>query len=273
MKTHASLIFGFALALFTPAARAQTPPTIACTAEQTVECSTTNALVEATVQDLDGDGLLVMWSVNGSLAQTNLVEAGGSSNGVTLSLTFPFSLGTNEVLVEVTDDGSNVVTCTSFVVVQDTTPPVIHSITASPTTLWPPNHKMRPIGLTVVADDTCGSVEWEITSITSNEPEDGLGDGHTAPDWCIKQPNKAWVRAERAGRGTGRVYTLTVTASDESGNTASGSVEVRVPHDRGHGKPYKGKHDDEGYEDTKGKNKDKGKSTGNGNGNGKGKKK
>ena len=268
-------MLSFGLALFTYGAPAQTPPTLACTAEQVVECPATNALIEATVQDLDGNALLVMWSVNGTLTQTNMVDTGSSSNGVTLSLAFPFSLGTNEVLVEVTDDGSNVVSCTSIVVVEDTTPPVIRSIKATPNTLWPPNHKMRPISLAVVADDSCGSVEWEVTSITSNEPEDGLGDGHTSPDWSVKAPHKAWVRAERAGRGSGRVYTLNVTVSDDSGNTASGSVEVLVPHDRGRGKPYKGKHDDEGYEDTKGngKGKDNGKPAPNANGKGKGKKK
>lgn len=251
-----------AIALLTSNAIAQSVPTLVCNLEQILECTSSNGIVEATVLDADGDALVVMWSVNGSVTQTNLIEAGTSSNGVALSLTFPFSLGTNEVLVEVSDDGSNVISCTSIVVVQDTIPPVIHSITATPTTIWPPNHKMRPVRLTVSAEDSCGPVHWEITSITSNEPEDGLGDGHTSPDWAIQAPHQAWVRAERSGRGNGRVYTLNVTVSDASANSTAGSVQVFVPHDRGHGKPYKGKHDNEGYEDETGKGKAKGKAVG-----------
>ena len=36
----------------------------------------------------------------------------------------------------------------------DTTPPVIHSLTADPALLWPPNHKLVPVTLT--ATDTDG---------------------------------------------------------------------------------------------------------------------
>lgn len=267
MKTKLTQTFCTLAATFLAlGASGQSLPTIVCSPAQLLECSPTNGVVEATVLDLDGDALMVVWSVNGSDAQTNLVASGSTSNGVTLSLSFPFSLGTNEVLVEVSDDGSNIVSCTSIVTVQDTTPPVIHAVTATPNTLWPPNHKMRPIRVQVRAEDICGPTQWIIHSITSNEPDDGLGDGHTSPDWAIRAPHNAWVRAERAGRGSGRVYTINVSVSDESGNTTNGAVQVRVPHDRGNGKPYKGKYDNEGYEDHKGNGKGKDKAKGNGKG-------
>ena len=38
------------------------------------------------------------------------------------------------------------------------------------------------------------------------------------------------LRAERAGGGDGRVYTIVYTASDGSGNTAVAVATVTVPH-------------------------------------------
>jgi hypothetical protein len=241
-------------------------PTIVCSADQTLECTSTNGaigIVQATVLDPDGDALMLVTSISGQSSVTNVIAAGITTNGVTLSFTNQFADGTNEVVFAVTDDGTNYVTCTSHVIVQDTTPPTIESITAAPSLLWPPNHKMKPIRLNVKAHDVCGPVEWRITSIESNEPVDGRGDGNTSPDWSINAPNKAWLRAERAGPGNGRVYTINIEVSDDSNNSTNGNVKVYVPHDRGHRK-YHDKHDFEDDEQD-------GPGNGNGNGNGKGK--
>ena len=40
--------------------------------------------------------------------------------------------------------------------------------------------------------------------------------------------------ADRSGKGTGRVYTLTATASDLSGNNTALKATCEVPHDRRH---------------------------------------
>lgn len=48
----------------------------------------------------------------------------------------------------------------------------------------------------------------KITSVSSNEPENGLGDGDTAPDWVIIGDLKVNLRAERADTGSGRVIPL-----------------------------------------------------------------
>ena len=47
------------------------------------------------------------------------------------------------------------------------------------------------------------------------------------------------LRAERAGGGTGRVYTICVKCEDASGNIAEATVDVTVPHDQGKGKGKK----------------------------------
>ena len=260
-----------ACALFAVNATAATPPTIVCSGDQILECTSTNGasgVVSVMVQDADGDGLMVVWAINGQAAATNVLAAGTTTNAVTLSLTNTFAMGTNDVSVGVTDDGTNVVMCSSTIVVGDTTPPQIRSIVATPNLLWPPNHKMRSIQVAVRADDACGPVEWRITEITSNEAVDGQGDGHTSPDWLIKAPNRAFVRAERSGNGFGRVYTLHIEVSDMSQNTTNGTVTVVVPHDRGHGRGKQNNGDGNNGNDGN----DGGNGHGNGNGNGHGKK-
>jgi hypothetical protein len=73
-------------------------------------------------------------------------------------------------------------------------------------------------------------------SATSNEPENGLGDGDTSPDAVI-QGHTVLLRAERAGTGNGRVYQVHFTADDGRGGTCTGSVLVKVPHSMKPGLP------------------------------------
>ena len=115
----------------------------------------------------------------------------------------------------------------------DTTPPVIENLTADPNVLWPPNHKMRPVAISVEATDDSGEEPaCEITLVTSSEPVTGPGDT-TSPDWIVTGPLSVDLRAERLGSGDGRIYTIEVTCTDEAGNQASSTVEVLVPHDQG----------------------------------------
>jgi len=78
-------------------------------------------------------------------------------------------------------------------------------------------------------EDTC-----QIISVSSSEPEDGVGDGNFTPDWEITGDLMVDLRAERSGPDTGRIYTITVQCTDDvSGTTATASTEVIVPHDQG----------------------------------------
>ena len=116
----------------------------------------------------------------------------------------------------------------------DITAPVISNVSASPNTLWAPNHKMNAVTVTTVASDNCGGVPTcAISSVTSNEPINGLGDGNTAPDWIVTGANTLQLRSERAGVGSGRVYTIFVTCTDAALNAATASTTVTVAHDQG----------------------------------------
>ena len=115
-------------------------------------------------------------------------------------------------------------------VVADTTAPTIASVTPSIAVLNPPNHKMVPVTISVAAtDDTDANPVAQIVSVTSNEPDDGLGDGDTPGDIVITGPLSVQLRAERSGKGSGRVYTITVAVSDSSGNVATGTTTVVAP--------------------------------------------
>jgi hypothetical protein len=69
-------------------------------------------------------------------------------------------------------------------------------------------------------------------SVASNEPVNGTGDGDTAPDWVVVGDHNVKLRAERAGDGKGRIYTITITCTDANGGFNTRGVSVRVPHDQ-----------------------------------------
>ena len=113
-------------------------------------------------------------------------------------------------------------------------PPVIVGATARPCVLWPPNHKWVDVTVDVDVESECdASLAYTIVDVTSNEHVNGHGDGNSEPDWLIGEGGALKLRAERSGTGSGRIYTVHFVVEDDSGNTADGSVDVRVPHDQG----------------------------------------
>jgi HYR domain len=194
-----------------------TKPSITCPANQTAECTgPTGAVV-----NFPGP---VVSDTCSSVVTAACVPPSGS--------TFP--LGTSPDTCTADDTHGNTNSCGFSVTVKDTTPPNITSVTASPNSLWPPNHKMVPVTAAVSVTDVCDPTpSCRITSVSSNEPVNGLGDGNTSPDWVITGDFTVDLRAERAGPGTGRVYTIAVTCTDDSGNSSTKTTGVTVPHSKG----------------------------------------
>jgi hypothetical protein len=188
----------------------------------------------------------------GCSAAVDLDGSGSQAGpGATYTWTGPFAEGMGEVAgqrVSVTlAGGVHTVTLTVRegvesstdalgVEVRDRTPPVIESVSPTPSFLWPPNHRLVDVEVAVVVTDNCDeSPSCVIASIESDEPENGRGDGNTSPDAVITGALTAQLRSERSGPGDGRIYTIGLECTDDSGNVSRSAAFVRVPHDLGGG--------------------------------------
>jgi hypothetical protein len=121
--------------------------------------------------------------------------------------------------------------------VEDTTGPTLE-VTLDRDVLWPPNHKLVEICAEISVSDDCDDAPTvSLVSVTSDEADNGLGDGDTAGDIDViddsgDPPTCLNLRSERQGGGDGRVYTIIYCASDPSGNSTCDTVTVTVPHDQ-----------------------------------------
>lgn len=106
----------------------------------------------------------------------------------------------------------------------DAKPPAIE-LSLQTDKLWPPNGQMVEVGLSFALKDNCDPNPRVFVRITSDEPTLGSG---LAPDAKIIDGKKVFLRAERANGGDGRVYLVTITATDSSGNSYSKNVAVKV---------------------------------------------
>ncbi|MCC6389081.1 MAG: TIGR03118 family protein [Bryobacterales bacterium] len=110
--------------------------------------------------------------------------------------------------------------------------PVLSRTSISPSVLWPPNHQFVPVTVNYEAVDDCDPTPVCTLSVTSNEG-DGGGSGNSSPDWQVIDAHHVELRAERAGTGEGRVYTITASCSDKVGFSKDAAFTVTVPHDNG----------------------------------------
>ena len=207
-----------------------TAPVLDCpTALPAVECSGAGgayATLAATTHDLCGGDVV--------LQNDRTPNGGGDASG-------PYLLGTTNVGFTATDARGNPATCTASVTVVDTQPPAL-SLYTDPTTVWPPNHELVAVDVRWAAQDACGAaLRIELVTVESSEPDDAIGneDGSTTGDIQGAEPGTAdaalLLRAERAGKGPGRTYTLVYHAVDQGGNATQALGLVTVPHDQGQG--------------------------------------
>ncbi|HKB68152.1 MAG TPA: choice-of-anchor Q domain-containing protein [Pyrinomonadaceae bacterium] len=126
-------------------------------------------------------------------------------------------------------------TCSFKVTVSDTEAPTI-TLNGDVITLWPPDHKYDTVqvsDLVASASDKCdagvGLSSVFISQVTSDEVENGNGDGNTLKDIVIAPDCKSvQLRSERSGSGNGRVYTITFKVVDAAGNVATATAKVTV---------------------------------------------
>jgi len=190
-------------------------------------------VVSALVADPSGGVLMIVWTVNGAAVQTNSVTTSGPAVTTNISFIASLPLGTNVVQITAANQAGNSASCSTMVDVLDTTPPVVTAVTATPNVLWPPDHNMVAVNVEANVTDTGGPTAWKIISVTSNEALTGRHSSHTAADWQITGEHTVKLRADRSGNAHGRVYTITVQATDERGNLSQpATVTVTVAHTR-----------------------------------------
>lgn len=209
---------------------ANRPPVANAGADRTIGCAgpggAQTTLDGSGSSDPDGDVLTYVWK-----------DQWGNVVGRTAVVPLTVRLGTYTFTLTVTDPAGLSSTGTTHVTVQNTASPTL-KVSLSPNSLWPPNHKLVQITATIDASDGCSSSQKvQLASITSSDPDEGQGDGDQPHD--IQAVNGGPVsfgtdvrsfllRAERSGMISGRVYTVSYTLQDASGNTTSASALVLV---------------------------------------------
>jgi len=210
------------IVLFGPA---NAPPIADAGPDLTVECAAPGG-TEVTLDggasaDPDGDSLSYRWS-----------GPFGEAEGPRPAVRLPPGVSTISLIV---DDGQAASEPDTLrVTVRDTLPPGIE-IAATPAVLWPPDGRLAPVAIALRVADRCdANPSVQLLEVASSEPGAGrpgvwLSGAETGAD-----DRALSLRADRAGNGPGRVYTLTYRATDASGNAALARANIAVPHDLGH---------------------------------------
>ncbi len=205
-------------------ATAPVPPVADAGPDQTVE-QTTHSGAQVT---LDGGGstgtdpLTFEWCEEATPLGTGSV------------ITPVLQLGVHVITLEVTDANDLTDSDECVVTVQDTTPPTL-ALTIRKPVLWPANHQLVLAATVSDVADACDPNPEVTIVVTGSEPISGPGSGDTSADWVVARDGGVWeirLRAERAGPSTGRVYTISATATDRSRNSTLVVGTVAVPHDQ-----------------------------------------
>jgi hypothetical protein len=199
----------------------------------------TPVILSGELSDFDGDLLHYVWTdgANNLCSGDIQTTAGGTPVMLPGCVVSGLNLGSHLFSLQV-DDGINAPD-TNNVTVQiiDGTAPTLVS-EADSYILWPPNHQMVNVAISAIASDNGGSAVTLGANVTSNEPAEGSDTGDIGPDWTAPVIDQITgiiymqMRAERSGSGSGRIYTVTITATDQSGNTSATTVDIQVPHDK-----------------------------------------
>jgi len=146
--------------------------------------------------------------------------------GLTTGAEFPVGTTTNTFAI---DADATKQTCSFIVRVSDQQGPEINGLSTSTSSIWPPNHKMQDVELFYTLADNCATPDV-VLSVTSSELPI-LGNKEAASgDWQIIDAHHIQLRAEKSGNES-RLYTVTITATDQSGHATQKQAIVTVPGD------------------------------------------
>jgi hypothetical protein len=201
-------------------------PAVNAGPDQTASCTGVVTLDGTGSSDVDdpSSSLVYVWK------EGSTVIATGPNPTVVLPV------GVHTITLTVTDPHGASSQDTVVITVVDDSLPVI-TLTNQSYSLWPPNHQYVNFNIgnfVASASDACDPTvdinDVVITKVTSDEKENGNGDGNTFNDIIIAANCKSvQLRSERDGSSNGRVYTIFFSVRDTAGNTTTASTKVIVP--------------------------------------------
>jgi hypothetical protein len=127
-----------------------------------------------------------------------------------------FRLGSHSVIVT----SSTGQKCSFTVTVFDNEPPYLSPLVLSRQTLWPASNKLKKVVVSYTATDKSDNVKTAIT--VSSNATDGVA------DYEIIDENSLRLKASRLADGSPRIYTILVTATDDSGNKTTRTTTIAV---------------------------------------------
>jgi len=202
---------------------------------QAVEFYMDAIIIAAEVSDFDGDTLTYEWVKDGVVLDSGSVStpAGGAEVAIPdLAIAAGdsrFPLGLNEVQLVVSDGVNEAVSVTASVDVQDTRAPTLCPI-PSRIILLPPDGQLKPVTIWGNVCDRGGGPTTLSVAVECTRPP---APGQT--DYYIDSIDNTYdvihmrLRAERRLPGVGRIYKITVTATDQGGNQSSAILLILAP--------------------------------------------
>lgn len=113
-------------------------------------------------------------------------------------------------------------------------PPLTITSSVAQNDIWPPNHNLVDVGLTVTVTETvpgCKTNPYTVEVWSTQDDVDTTSTKNFSPD-AKYAGSRLRLRAERSGTVDGRVYLIIVRVTDSCGNSAQDCSTAVLPHDR-----------------------------------------
>ena len=139
------------------------------------------------------------------------------------------SPGVTDVSFFATDAAGNDEAAKALAVRIDTSKPAIQGMPVN-CSLWPPNNKMQQVAVVSATDAVSSIASLDVTATSSEAQGQGAADVEVVPDGAGGYA--VFLRAQRLGSGSGRLYTVTATARDLADNVSTATATCVVVHDQ-----------------------------------------
>ena len=176
------------------------------------QCSLTSPANMIVKADKGQEGATVTFPEPAALAHGDC----GKVNYIPASGSF-FRIGSHSIVVTAENGQKSFFTLT----VTDNEPPVLSELTLSARRLYPGKNKLKKVGVYYNVSDNAQEVNTEVT-VKSNDPAGKV-------EWEVIHKHLVRLRSTPLADGGTKVYTITVSCSDASGNITRRSTTVSVP--------------------------------------------